>query len=116
MKALSLLVVVILCLSLQPLAGQDAVKKRVPLMVSHLPADNKTILRRKGADKHHIFNKVICFKRKCRAFIGWRSRQRKQRFKGYKDGGKVPTPSKPKIITPPPVRRDTIVQPVSPVV
>jgi len=43
------------------------------------------LLSRKGAPKHTIFSKTICFKKKCRAFIGWRTHQQNRRFKGWED-------------------------------
>jgi outer membrane protein OmpA-like peptidoglycan-associated protein len=85
--------------------GQDAVKKRMPLFVSHLSEENKAILRRKGAPKHFFLTKLICFKAKCRGFIGWRKNQRGHRFKGYKDGGKVPR----KPANKPVIEKDTVV-------
>jgi outer membrane protein OmpA-like peptidoglycan-associated protein len=85
--------------------GQDDVKKRMPLFVSHLTEENKAILRRKGAPKHFFLTKLICFKIKCRGFIGWRKNQRGHRFKGYKDGGKVPH----KPIGKPDIQKDTVI-------
>jgi outer membrane protein OmpA-like peptidoglycan-associated protein len=70
--------------------SQETSKKRMPLMVSHLSEENKALLRRKAAPKHNILTRVICFNRVCRGFIGWRKNQRSMRFKGYKDGGKIP--------------------------
>ena len=78
--------------------AQDGVKRRKPLVVSHLSAENKALLRRPAAPKHNIFSRLICFKVKCTKYIGWRQRQRSMRFKGYKDGGKVPRPSKEPVI------------------
>lgn len=70
--------------------GQESQKKKKPIAVSHLPAENKALTRRKDAPSHNIFTMVLCFKRKCRAYVGWRTGQRKNRFKGYKDGGTPP--------------------------
>ena len=78
--------------------AQEGTKRRKPLMVSHLSADNRSLLRRPAAPKHHIFSKLICFKIPCRKYIGWRRKQRSMRFKGYKDGGKVPVPGKAPIL------------------
>ncbi|MFM7859237.1 MAG: OmpA family protein, partial [Flammeovirgaceae bacterium] len=55
------------------------------LMVSHLAAKNKILLYRKGAPKHTFFSKLICLKKPCRAFIGWRTYQEKHRFNGWED-------------------------------
>ena len=74
--------------------AQEGVNRKKPLMVSHLSAENRVLLTRPGAPKHTIFSKLICFKVKCRNYIGWRTKQRSMRFRGYKDGGKVPLPGK----------------------
>lgn len=90
--------------------AQDGAHRSKPLMVSHLSAEDKSLLRRPAAPKHNIFSKMICFKVKCTNYIGWRKRQRSMRFKGYKDGGKVPRPPKEPVIQDKPtiVVRDTI--------
>jgi outer membrane protein OmpA-like peptidoglycan-associated protein len=85
--------------------GQDAVKKRMPLLVSHLSEENKAILRRKDAPKHFFLTKVICFNIKCRGVIGWSKNQKRHRFKGYRDGGKVSRKPAAK----PLVKKDTMV-------
>lgn len=89
MRPLLPLTFVVLILSL-PGQAQESQKKRMPIAVSHLPAENKALTRRKDAPSHNIFSMVICFKKKCRAYVGWRTGQRKKRFKGYKDGGTPP--------------------------
>ena len=89
-----LLIVALVVLAMHFAIGQDAVKRRLPLAVSHLSEANKAVLRRKAAPQHNIFTKILCFKKVCRGFIGWRTRQKKQRFKGYQDGGKLPRPPK----------------------
>jgi outer membrane protein OmpA-like peptidoglycan-associated protein len=95
--------------------AQDGVKKKIPLMVSHLSEENKAILRRKEAPNHFFLTKVFCFNKKCRSYIGWRKRQTGQRFKGYKDGGKIPRTTKPKPVNVPAVNKDTVItQPVAP--
>jgi outer membrane protein OmpA-like peptidoglycan-associated protein len=117
MKIPLLLFLTILLTALSPASGQDGVKKRVPLMVSHLSEDNKAILRRKDAPRHYFITKVFCFKKKCRAYIGWRKKQHGQRFKGYKDGGKIPRSPNSKPVGIPPLKKDSaIVQPVDPIV
>ncbi len=60
--------------------GQEKTKTKVPLFVSHLSEENAAVTRRKGAPKHYFLSKVICFKLKCRAFIGWRTTQRNKRY------------------------------------
>ena len=84
--------------------AQEGSNRRKPLMVSHLSAENKALMKRPAAPKHHIFTKLICFKIPCRKYIGWRRKQRSMRFKGYKDGGRVPRPAKTQVI-----QKDTIV-------
>jgi outer membrane protein OmpA-like peptidoglycan-associated protein len=109
MKAPQLIILIIILCCVLSAAGQDAVKRRLPLVVSHLSEENKALLRRKAAPKHYILSKVICFNRVCRGFIGWRKRQRGMRFKGYKDGGKVPRPRKPDPVIPvAPIVKDTV--------
>ena len=79
-------------------------------MVTHLSADNSALLRRPAAPKHNILTKLMCFKVPCRKYIGARKRQRSMRFKGYKDGGKVPRPVKDPVIPDEPLTpsKDTI--------
>ncbi len=59
-------------------------------MVDHLSGTNKTMLYRAGAPKHNFISKVICFKWKCRAVIGWRKTQQRNKFKKYKKGPAIP--------------------------
>lgn len=56
-----------------------------PLVVSHLSSENLAITRRKGASKHYFLSKAICFDRYCRGTVGWKRKQKKNRFKGYKN-------------------------------
>jgi outer membrane protein OmpA-like peptidoglycan-associated protein len=65
--------------------AQEKPSHPVPLFVSHLSEQNKVLLYRKGAPKHTIFSKALCFKKKCRGFIGWRTHQQNRRFKGWED-------------------------------
>lgn len=101
MRCFFLILVVVVCYGAY---AQERSNRRKPLMVSHLSAENKALLRRPAAPKHHIFTKLICFKIPCRKYIGWRKKQRSMRFKGFKDGGKVPRPAKTPVI-----QKDTIV-------
>jgi outer membrane protein OmpA-like peptidoglycan-associated protein len=88
--------------------SQEGSNRRIPFVVSHLSSANSAVLRRKGAPKHNIISRVICFKKPCRAYIGWRKNQRSMRFRGYKKGGGLaPTPSKKPIINTP-VNEDSI--------
>lgn len=56
-----------------------------PLVVSHLSSENLAITRRKGASKHYFLSKAICFDQYCRGTVGWKQKQKKRRFKGYKN-------------------------------
>lgn len=56
-----------------------------PLVVSHLSSENLAITRRKGAPKHYFLSKAICFDDYCRGTVGWKQKQKKRRFKGYKN-------------------------------
>lgn len=78
---------ILLILFLLPVAGfsQEKPTHPTPILVSHLSKENRILLHRKGAPKHSVFSKVICFKKKCRAFIGWRTYQQNRRFKGWED-------------------------------
>jgi outer membrane protein OmpA-like peptidoglycan-associated protein len=98
MKAAFPLVILLYSLVVN-LGAQDLTRKGTPIFVSHLSKDNKALLRRKAAPKHTIFSKVLCFKKVCRSFIGWRRNQRSLRFKGFKKGGTLP-PRKEKIQAP----------------
>lgn len=66
-------------------SAQEKRKNSIPILVSHLSEENRILLYRKGAPKHNIVSKVICFKKKCRAFIGWRTHQQNRRFRGWED-------------------------------
>lgn len=73
-------------------SGQELHRRSLPLLVSHVSKANHALLRRKGSPAHTAFSKLICFKRKCRAFVGWRKHQRGLRFKGFKKSGALPLP------------------------
>ena len=45
-----------------------------------------------GVPNHKWYSGVICFDDKCRKKAEWVKKQREHRFKGFKDGGKLPTP------------------------
>jgi len=94
MKTPLLTLILIACFSC--LHAQETSRKSMPFVVSHLRAENKALLRRKAAPKHSLLTKVICFNRVCRGFIGWRTKQRNTRFKGYKNKGKRPPLKQPK--------------------
>jgi outer membrane protein OmpA-like peptidoglycan-associated protein len=105
-----LLCIVVIAVTSSPILAQEGKKKTIPILVSHLSAENNAITRRKDAPRHTIFTKVICFKKKCRAYIGWKTRQQKMRFKGYKKSGVPRKTTQP--LAPP---KDSIIaQPVMP--
>jgi outer membrane protein OmpA-like peptidoglycan-associated protein len=103
-----LLILILFIAFLPESAAQETSRKRLPLFVSHLPAENKALLRRKAAPKHNFLSKVICFNKVCRGFIGWRTKQRSQRFKGYKKKGALPPP-KEKPVQTPVQKKDTVI-------
>jgi len=43
-----------------------------------------------GYPSHKWYSGIICFDDKCRKKAAWVKKQREQRFKGFKDGGKLP--------------------------
>jgi outer membrane protein OmpA-like peptidoglycan-associated protein len=45
-----------------------------------------------GYPNHKWYSRVICFDDKCRNKAEWVKKQREHKFKGFKDGGKLPTP------------------------
>lgn len=76
--------VIFILLALEARA-QEKPSHPVPFFVSHLSEQNRVLPYRKGAPRHTLFSKTICFKKKCRAFIGWRTHQQNRRFKGWED-------------------------------
>ncbi len=74
-----LLPVILVMVSLSGHA-QEKRESKVPLFVSHLSKDNAAVTRRKGAPHHFFLTRLVCFNRKCRAFIGWRDGQRSRRY------------------------------------
>lgn len=86
-----LLSIFFVVLMFTPSFSQENQKKKVPIVVSHLSAENRAMTKRPGNKKHNALSMVLCFNKKCRSYIGWRTGQRKMRFKGYKDGGIPPT-------------------------
>src|ERR1044071_4974410 len=45
-----------------------------------------------GVPNHKWYSRVVCFDDKCRKKAEWVKKQREHRFKGFKDGGKLPAP------------------------
>ncbi len=82
-RKFSILIVILFCLVCET-AAQDGIKKKLPVVVSHIPASNRDILRMKNA-KHHFFGKILCFQLSCRRAISWRTAQNQRRYNGYKD-------------------------------
>lgn len=73
-----------------------------PLMVTHWTARDKAMLQKGrksfggkkpfGYPSHKWYSRIVCFDDKCRSKAEWVKKQRSHRFKGFKDGGKLPTP------------------------
>lgn len=64
-----------------------------PLFVSHLSAKGIASTKKRGYGRpnHHYFSRFICFDEKCLNKAAWEKKQRKQRFKGFKQGGALPS-------------------------
>jgi outer membrane protein OmpA-like peptidoglycan-associated protein len=45
-----------------------------------------------GYPSHKWYSRIVCFDDKCRKKAAWVKKQRNDRFKGFKDGGKLPPP------------------------
>lgn len=73
-----------------------------PLMVTHWTAKDKAMLQKGrasfggkkpfGYPSHKWYSRIVCFDDKCRRKAEWVKKQREHRFKGFKDGGKLPPP------------------------
>lgn len=73
-----------------------------PLMVTHWTAKDKAMLQKGrksfggkkpfGYPSHKWYSRIVCFDDKCRNKAEWVKKQRSHRFKGFKDGGKLPAP------------------------
>jgi outer membrane protein OmpA-like peptidoglycan-associated protein len=74
--------------------GQEKPKAKMPLFVSHVGKENAAVTRRKEAPRHFFLTRVICFRKKCRAFIGWRTQQRSMRY-DYKKASRFRNGKKP---------------------
>lgn len=68
-----------------PVCAQDNIEIKLPTLVSHLPKANRDIIRMKGAPKHNVFKKILCFNEGCRRAVGWQRAQNDRRFNDYKD-------------------------------
>lgn len=78
-------------------------------MVTHWTAKDKAMLKKGrksfggkkpfGYPSHKWYSRIVCFDEKCRKKAEWVKKQRERRFKGFKDGGKLP---------PPPVRKQQL--------
>lgn len=77
-----------------------------PIAVTHWTAKDKAMLKKGrtsfggkkpfGYPSHKWYSRVICFDDKCRTKAEWVKKQRERRFKGFKDGGKLPPPPMPR--------------------
>ncbi len=73
-----------------------------PIAVTHWAAKDKAMLKKGrtafggkkpfGYPNHKWYSRIVCFDDKCRKKAEWVKKQRAHRFKGFKDGGKLPTP------------------------
>lgn len=73
-----------------------------PLAVFHWSAKDAAMVKKGrtsfngkkpfGYPGHKWYSRVICFDDKCRNKAEWVKKQREHRFKGFKDGGKLPMP------------------------
>ncbi len=73
-----------------------------PLMVTHWTAKDAALLKKPkgyGWPAHKWYSRVVCFDDNCRRKAAWVKKQRNDRFKGFKDGGKLPPPQ-PRKLTP----------------
>lgn len=71
-------------------------------MVTHWTAKDKAMLKKGrasfggkkpfGYPSHKWYSRIVCFDDKCRKKAEWVKKQREHRFKGFKDGGKLPPP------------------------
>jgi outer membrane protein OmpA-like peptidoglycan-associated protein len=71
-----------------------------PIAVTHWTAKDKAMLKKGrtafsgkkpfGYPSHKWYSRIICFDEKCRNKAAWVKKQREHRFKGFKDGGKLP--------------------------
>lgn len=73
-----------------------------PLLVTHWTAKDAALLKKPksyGWPAHKWYSRVVCFNELCRKKAAWVKKQRNDRFKGFKDGGKLPPPQ-PKRLAP----------------
>jgi outer membrane protein OmpA-like peptidoglycan-associated protein len=73
-----------------------------PIAVTHWSAKDAAMIKKGrasfggkkpfGYPAHKWYSRVICFDDKCRRKAAWVKKQRNDRFKGFKDGGKLPPP------------------------
>jgi len=73
-----------------------------PIAVTHWTAKDAAMVKKGrtsfggkkpfGYPSHKWYSRIICFDDKCRNKAAWVKKQRNDRFKGFKDGGKLPTP------------------------
>jgi outer membrane protein OmpA-like peptidoglycan-associated protein len=73
-----------------------------PILVTHWSAKDAAMVKKGrtsfggkkpfGYPAHKWYSRVVCFDDKCRKKAEWVKKQRSRRFKGFKDGGKLPPP------------------------
>ncbi len=64
--------------------GREYGNPSMPWMVSHIPARNQVILTKHSTPHHHIFNRILCFKKGCRLKIGRQKSLRPVTFETFK--------------------------------
>ncbi len=98
-----------------------------PIAVTHWTAKDKAMLQKGrtsfggkkpfGYPSHKWYSRIVCFDDKCRNKAAWVKKQRSHRFKGFKDGGKLPPPQPRKQVpdTLTLIAKQTATQPAAPV-
>ena len=64
--------------------GREYGNPKMPFVVSHLAGANKERLKRGSKNSHHIFNKILCFRKLCRIQSGHTASLRAISFKKFK--------------------------------
>ncbi len=64
--------------------GREYGNPSMPFAVSHIPNRNQVILQKASTPRHHIFNRILCFKKSCRLKIGRQKSLRPVTFDKFK--------------------------------
>jgi outer membrane protein OmpA-like peptidoglycan-associated protein len=104
--------------------GREHGDKPLPIFISHIPEKNQRMLRRGYIPKHHVFNKILCFKFACRnearrnhnlkaiSFKKFKKKIKKNAKKGEYDHLKKADSLKKPPVKKPPARKPPTVIPV----